>query len=65
MTSRDGSGSLAFGVPGTPVPNNLNAVITPTRVNFPIFSMIPNVKSVYDMIEAQRGQVAPAPSGSA
>ena len=53
-TSSDRSGTLAFGVPGTPVPTNMSAIVTPTRVNFPTFTMIADAQSVYDQIEAQR-----------
>lgn len=51
-TGADGVGTLAFGVPGTPVPTNLSAMVTPTRANFPTFTLIENAQSVYDQIEA-------------
>jgi hypothetical protein len=51
---RDRSGTIVFGIPGLPPPSSYNAVFQSTRVTYPMFTMIPDVQSVYDQIEAGR-----------
>jgi hypothetical protein len=50
----DRVGTIVFGVPGTPVPTNMNVVMPSSRVNFPTFLLIADAQSVYDQIEAAR-----------
>jgi hypothetical protein len=50
----DKSGTIVLGAPGQPAPNALNAYFGSSRVQYPMFQMIPDAQSVYDQIEAQR-----------
>ncbi|MBV8172208.1 MAG: PH domain-containing protein [Candidatus Eremiobacteraeota bacterium] len=56
----DGSGTLAFGTPGTPaLPAPASGLyLAPTRVNVPRFALIENAQSVYDQVHAQRTAAA-------
>jgi hypothetical protein len=50
----DKSGTVVFGPPDLPAPNSLNASMGSSRVQYPMFQMIPDAQSVYDLIEGQR-----------
>jgi hypothetical protein len=49
-----GSGTIVLGPPDLPAPIGFNAYIGSSRVQYPMFQMIPDAQSVYDQIEAQR-----------
>lgn len=50
----DKSGTIVLGPANLPAPSSLNAYMGSTRVQYPMFQMIPDAQSVYDQIEAQR-----------
>jgi hypothetical protein len=50
----DQSGTVVLGPPDLPAPSSLNAYMGSTRVQYPMFQMIPGAQAVYDQIEAQR-----------
>jgi hypothetical protein len=50
----DKSGTVILGPPGLPVPRSTNPFMGSTRVQYPMFQMIPDAQSVYDQIEARR-----------
>jgi hypothetical protein len=50
----DKTGTIVLGAPGQPAPNALNAYFGSSRVQYPMFEMIPDAQSVYDQIEALR-----------
>jgi len=55
VTLADKIGTLVFGTRGLPSPSSAIAYFQPTRgPQYPMFHMIPDAKSVYDQIEAQR-----------
>lgn len=50
-----GDGTVVFGPPNLPPPMRYSAYMESSRVQYPMFQMIPDAQSVYDQIQAQRG----------
>ena len=50
----DKTGTVVLGPPNLPAPSSLDVYMGSTRVQYPMFEMIPDAQTVYDQIEAQR-----------
>ena len=59
VSKPDKSGTLVFGPPNLPPPRSTIAYFQPSRgPQYPMFAMIPDAQSVYDLIQAHRNASA-------